>query len=149
MRTTIRLDDQLLAAAKRHASETGRTLTALIEDALREAIARERGGGRGKRIKLLTGGSGGLRPGVDLFFYRDQNGVEIDFFIERKGVLFMIESKANERIQDRELHFRRLVPLFSDRPVKTLVAQNIPHERLVKLKEYSVFNPLYTTLSLE
>jgi Arc/MetJ family transcription regulator len=38
MRTTIRLDDQLLAEAKRYASESGRTLTGLIEDALSGAL---------------------------------------------------------------------------------------------------------------
>ena len=36
MRTTIRLDDRLLAEAKQYAAESGRTLTGLIEDALRE-----------------------------------------------------------------------------------------------------------------
>ncbi len=40
MRTTIRLDDHLLADAKRVAAETGRTLAEVIEEALREALAR-------------------------------------------------------------------------------------------------------------
>ena len=40
MRTTIQLDDQLLLEAKKHAAQTGRTLKAVIEDALREALAR-------------------------------------------------------------------------------------------------------------
>ena len=34
------LDDQLLREAKRFAGDTGRTLTAVIEDALRESLAR-------------------------------------------------------------------------------------------------------------
>lgn len=38
MRTTIQLDDQLLLEAKKHAAQTGRTLKAVIEDALREAL---------------------------------------------------------------------------------------------------------------
>ena len=37
MRTTIQLDDQLLAEAKQRVAQTGRTLKAMIEDALREA----------------------------------------------------------------------------------------------------------------
>jgi hypothetical protein len=66
MRTTIRLNDELLAAAKMHAVETGRTLTAVIEDALRQSLGRQRQPPRRRRAKLPTHGSGGLRPGVDL-----------------------------------------------------------------------------------
>ena len=40
MRTTIRLDDALLREAKTHAAQTGRTLTAVIEDALRASLHR-------------------------------------------------------------------------------------------------------------
>ena len=35
MRTTVRLPDELMRAAKRRAQETGRSLTQLLEDALR------------------------------------------------------------------------------------------------------------------
>lgn len=40
MRTTVRLDDTLLRQAKRLAAETGQSLTAVIEDALREVVGR-------------------------------------------------------------------------------------------------------------
>lgn len=40
MRTTIRLDDALLLEVKREAAETGMTLTAVIEESLRERLAR-------------------------------------------------------------------------------------------------------------
>jgi len=66
MRTTIRMDEQLLREAKRLAAETDRTLTALIEDTLREALARRRAAGRRRRVTLPTFAGGGLRPGVDL-----------------------------------------------------------------------------------
>jgi plasmid stability protein len=65
MRTTIRLDDDLLARAKQLAARTGRTLTAVIEEALRAALAPRRARGR-ERVELPTFGSGGLLPGVDL-----------------------------------------------------------------------------------
>jgi len=39
---TINLPDDLLAELKKRAAESGRTLTALIEDVLREALARRR-----------------------------------------------------------------------------------------------------------
>ena len=66
MRTTIRLDDQLLAQAKRVAHATGRTLTAVIEDALRAALAQRRSGPKRGRVRLPTFNGGGLLPGVDL-----------------------------------------------------------------------------------
>ena len=66
MRTTIRLPDDLLLAAKRRAVNTGRTLTRVIEDALRAALAREDFGPDEKIPTLPTFGSGGLRPGIDL-----------------------------------------------------------------------------------
>lgn len=65
MRTTIRLDDDLLRAAKEYAAERGTTMTAVIEDALRELLARRERQDR-KPFQLVTFGEGGLRPGVDL-----------------------------------------------------------------------------------
>lgn len=41
MRTTLDLDDDLMRAAKRRAAHTGRTLTSLVESALRELLRRE------------------------------------------------------------------------------------------------------------
>ena len=67
MRTTIRLPDDLLEEAKIYAARSGKTLTAVIEDALRESLARKQGGDAPKRpIRLTTVGGAGLRPGVDL-----------------------------------------------------------------------------------
>jgi len=66
MRTTIRLDDQLLAEVKQLAARTGRTLTAVIEDALRQMLARGKTTGKRSRLKLPTFRGGGLQPGVDL-----------------------------------------------------------------------------------
>ena len=66
MRTTVRLDEQLLAEAKMHAAESGSTLTAVVEDALRELLARRRQRPGRRAIRLKTGGSGGVLPGVDL-----------------------------------------------------------------------------------
>ena len=66
MRTTVRLDDQLLTDAKEHAARTGRTLTALLEDALRALLALENRPKEPRSRKLPTYGEGGLQPGVDL-----------------------------------------------------------------------------------
>jgi hypothetical protein len=66
MRTTINLDDQLLKEAKAVAASTGRSFTRVVEDALRESLARRRAGRPKKRIVLTTFKGKGLRPGVDL-----------------------------------------------------------------------------------
>jgi post-segregation antitoxin (ccd killing protein) len=66
MRTTIRLDERLLAEAKRYALETGRTLTAVIEDALRESLARRRQQPQRRAVRLTTFVGDGLLPGVEL-----------------------------------------------------------------------------------
>jgi hypothetical protein len=66
MRTTIRLDDQLLAAAKQAAARSGRTLTAVIEDALRQALAEAKRSKRTAPERLPTFRGEGLQPGVDL-----------------------------------------------------------------------------------
>ena len=67
MRTTIRLDDVLLRDAKAHAARTGRTLTAVIEDALRESLARRKANQK-TRVELPVfrpRSRSGLQPGVD------------------------------------------------------------------------------------
>ncbi|MBI3375317.1 MAG: ribbon-helix-helix protein, CopG family [Betaproteobacteria bacterium] len=66
MRTTVRLDDDLLAQAKREAADTGRTLTAVLEDALRESLARRASPAKAKSIRLKTFKGEGVRAGVDL-----------------------------------------------------------------------------------
>jgi len=66
MRTTIKLDDSLLAEAKAHAARTGTTLTAVVENALREAFARRRGEHSGRRADLPVFRGSRLLPGVDL-----------------------------------------------------------------------------------
>jgi hypothetical protein len=66
MRTTIRLDDDLLAEIKQVAARTDRTLTAVIEDALREMLARQQRTEKRGPVRLTTVRGGGLQPGVDL-----------------------------------------------------------------------------------
>ena len=66
MRTTIRLADDLLRDAKREAASTGTTLTALIEDSLRERLYRRPVAEPAEPVRLPTYGSGGVLPGIDL-----------------------------------------------------------------------------------
>lgn len=66
MRTTIHLPDDLLAKAKELAAKSKTTLTALIEEALRERLARRNPPKKSSVWKMKTYGSGGVLPGVDL-----------------------------------------------------------------------------------
>ena len=66
MRTTIRIDDALLREAKQLAARTGQSLTAIIEDALREALTRHHSTATREPVHLITTGGNGLRPGIDL-----------------------------------------------------------------------------------
>jgi hypothetical protein len=67
MRTTVRMDDGLLRRAKRIAAERETTLTAILEEALREWLDRQRKSRRRLRIDLpVSRATGGARPGVDL-----------------------------------------------------------------------------------
>ena len=67
MRTTIRLPENLLKEAKAYALRSGKTLTAVIEDALRESLTRQQARQAPRPpVKLTTVGGQGLQPGVDL-----------------------------------------------------------------------------------
>ena len=65
MRTTLNLDDNLIRAAKRRAAETGQTLSATIEAALREILEREKRPKSSYRLRWVTV-KGGTQPGIDL-----------------------------------------------------------------------------------
>jgi len=65
VRTTIRIDDELYREVKTQAARSGRTVAAVLEDAVRRGLnpSEQRVGGL---YTVRTTGRGGLRPGVDL-----------------------------------------------------------------------------------
>lgn len=65
MPTTIQLDDDLHATVKRLAAERGRTMKAIVQDALRESLTRQLQTQR-PRIELPVFHGTGVLPGVDL-----------------------------------------------------------------------------------
>ena len=65
MRTTLNLDDELMRTLKRRAAETGRTMTDLVEEALRELFNRP-SEGRGKGEFRWVTVRGEVRPGIDI-----------------------------------------------------------------------------------
>lgn len=73
-RTTVRLDEHLLVRAKEYASQNQRTLTSVIEDALRALLAPSRDHGRApakkRHLRLpVSKQTGGPLPGVNLDCY--------------------------------------------------------------------------------
>jgi len=83
MRTTLRLDDTLLADAKKFAIDTNRTLTEVVEDALRVALAQRSPQSKRKPIKLHTCGGKGLQSGVDL----NSNAALADLMDQHDGLV--------------------------------------------------------------
>ncbi len=64
--TTVRLPDSLIALAKKKARERGTTLTALLEEGLREVVSERPGSAKPRRVKLpISSAKGGLLPGID------------------------------------------------------------------------------------
>lgn len=74
MRTTVRLDPDLLSEAKKTAAVRGKTLTAVIEDALRESLGRRSELKKRAKVKLPTFRGNGTLPGVDI----DDNAALLD-----------------------------------------------------------------------
>jgi hypothetical protein len=67
MRTTLRIDDEVMKEAKGIAAASGRTLTEVIDDLLRESLARRRATrGRERVVLPVDKGGEGLRPGLSL-----------------------------------------------------------------------------------
>ena len=66
-RTTVRLPEELLRHAKRQAAAQGRTLTSLIEEGLRQILAKKLGTHTAKRkLPRVSTARGELMPGIDL-----------------------------------------------------------------------------------
>jgi hypothetical protein len=66
VRTTLTIDSHVLAEFKRRSAETHRTISSLIEDALREHLSRGRDQAATKPLDFPIVGGGGVAPGVDL-----------------------------------------------------------------------------------
>ncbi len=87
------------------------------------------------------------RPGQNLFFYRDQNGVEMDFMLELGGKLHLIEAKSSERVDVRKLNFSKIAPLFKDRETQCTLMCSSVEETPIELRGYSIINPLRHNLA--
>ena len=90
-----------------------------------------------------------LRPSENIFFYRDHNNVEIDFLIEHKSVIYLIEAKAGEKIQTKELNFNKVASLFKKQEVKLMLAQNIIEKEKLRIKDITVVNPIHHSIDIQ
>ena len=65
-RTTVRLPKELLDRARRKAAADGVTLTALIEDGLRQVVSRKRPLEKPRGPIPVSRATGGTLPGIDI-----------------------------------------------------------------------------------
>jgi predicted transcriptional regulator len=66
MKTTLRIDDEVLKDLKVLAAGTGRSMTGLIEDAVRTMVRQRKRARAPKAFRLATFKGRGRRPGVDI-----------------------------------------------------------------------------------
>jgi plasmid stability protein len=67
MRTTLQLDDDLMAEAKSYAARHHRTLTSVVEESLRQLLAEARKPRERRPVTLpVSKRTGGFQPGVDI-----------------------------------------------------------------------------------
>ena len=81
MRTTVNIDERLLMEVKTVAAQSGRTRSAVIEDAVRQSLAKRRSPEAVDLITLPVHDGGGLQPGVDL----DDSAALLDLMEGRGG----------------------------------------------------------------
>ena len=65
MKTTLNLDDALLRKAKAEAASSGRTLTSMVEEGLREVLRVQEKPAAPYKLKLMVA-EGGPQAGVDV-----------------------------------------------------------------------------------
>jgi len=66
MRTTITIDDDLLVRVKKEAAASHRSMSEVVEDALRASMERRTTRHEPFRLRLVTAGGSGVRPGIDI-----------------------------------------------------------------------------------
>jgi hypothetical protein len=82
-RTTVRLPEELLRRAKRKAAAEGRTLTALIEEGLRQVVGTKAGKKAGRVYPRISSATGGPTPGIDLTRFSAIQELEDVEYMER------------------------------------------------------------------
>lgn len=76
----------------------------------------------------------------NLFFYRDQNNVEIDFFIETGGRIILIEAKYSERPD--KTNIKKVSRILPGEPVDSFIFCRTPAEGIISSDGSKLINPL-------
>ncbi len=70
--------------------------------------------------------------------------------VEHKQRVYLIEAKSSEKVDSSKLNFKKVVPLFeqtkepiSKHPIRCYVAAQTKEKKMLQLKEYGLFNPLW------
>lgn len=84
--------------------------------------------------------SPGISPEKNLYYYRDQNKVEVDFLIEDKQDLHLIEAKFTER--PGKTNLPKVAKALERKNVTLSCACRVPSEKPVTGKDYRMINPL-------
>jgi hypothetical protein len=93
VRTTLNIDEALLADYKQIASRSHRSLSSVIQDALRETLAARAERSQSAPVDLpVFRDGGGVLPGVDL----DSNAALLDFMDEADGARDRYRGKPPE-----------------------------------------------------
>jgi hypothetical protein len=101
MRTTVSIDTELLKRAKERAHRTGKSLSRVLEDALRSDLGRKSSNPR-QAFRLITFGGSGAREGVSLHRLTD-------FIDAEDASLFRIHEDAPARRQRPRIRSSRRI----------------------------------------
>lgn len=74
MKTTIDIHDELLARAKQHARQTGRSLRAVVEDGLRQVLAASASRSRYRLPDMSVGDPNAADP-LEVYSWQDLRGM--------------------------------------------------------------------------
>ena len=80
-----------------------------------------------------------------LFFYRDQNNVEIDFLIETEGRTLLVEAKSSEHVEPSKLNFSKVESVINGETHCILACRHKEGYR-ISLKAYDAVNPMTMTI---
>ena len=90
--------------------------------------------------------TGAWVPGSTLFYYRDQNGAEIDFLLEYGKACSCIIARSDAPSPDETGNFRRVKRAFKGRRVSHYAAAATTESTRQKEQGYHVYNPLYQSI---
>lgn len=135
------LGKRLIKAPKVYFSDTGLLASLLNIHSIEAYLGSMFQGNLWENFVLTELVKSGNIASTNLFFFRDQNGVEIDFIIEKDTETILLEAKSSENPNPKKLSFSKVSPLFQS-DVRSLLACSADVDDIVSLKDYQVYNPL-------